>query len=597
MEDKSGQPEKHPKGRSIPVNIRSDSDPNKKTLADYVPPSLDDPQIDKVIDDIIMSEGNEVLAAEDTMRVTDKVKQKKSKNKLIKILKNKWLYIGLGVVIVALFCVPYSRYLILGTFIKNDYTITVIDSVTNSPVSDTSIKVGSQSYLTNASGQAVLKLNLGKHQINLDKQYYAKYSGSIFVGLSKNEHSTIKFIATGRQVLLTVLNKISGTPLSGVKISVLNTSATTNSEGQAQIVLPTKQSSYEASITANSFNSLTTPIQVTTNKTINVIRLIPSGNIYYLSNSTGTINVIKANLDGSNPTIELAGTGKETNSTILMPSPDWKYLVLEANRSGSQELYMINTSDGSVDEFDSAADNFTLIGWSGDSFIYDEIAPSLATSNVGREQIRSFTATNNQLNIIDENQVVGSGSSYGYQSFANFQLLPNLLLYTTSWNSVNSYDISSQNDTVRSVEPNGLNKKDYMTFGAANTGTMSIVRFQPQALYVSVLNSSNNQTSYYTFSNGALNGASLNQSTFSQAYPTFYLSPSGTESLWDAGSDIYIGNQTGQNQKRLIVPNGFSVYGWYDNIYVLLQKSNQLYIVPSSGSNNPILIGSYFSPS
>ena len=35
------------------------------TVADLAPPAIEDPSIDKVIDDIVMSESNEVLAAED----------------------------------------------------------------------------------------------------------------------------------------------------------------------------------------------------------------------------------------------------------------------------------------------------------------------------------------------------------------------------------------------------------------------------------------------------------------------------------------------------------------------------------------------------
>lgn len=604
MEDKSGYPEERSKARSIPVNIKHSPSSqqaslktNQKTLVDYVPPSMEDPKIDKIIDDIIMSEGSEVLAAEDSMKSSNTIKRPKKKNKLQKIIKNKWFYIIVALILAAMFIIPFSRYLILGSFIKNNYQLTLIDSLTDKPVSDVTINISGSNYQTNALGQANMRLNVGRHEYRLSKQYYAPLNGYIFVGFASHQASTIKLRATGRQVPITIINKLTGKPIAGAKIAVLKTDAITNNNGQAQIVLPTKKSSYVATISDNGYNSISLPIQVTTAANVNLVGLVPSGYIYYLSNTTGTINVIKANLDGSNPMIELAGTGLETNSTTLIPSPDWQYLVLEAVRSGNNPgLYVINTATGNIDEFESSADNFQLIGWSGDNFIYDETSLSDSSSMIGREQIKSYDALNNRLNIIDQNQVVGSAPSYAYQSFSNFQLLANLLVYSTTWTSVNGYSLSSQTDTIRGVNPDGLDKIDYTTFPAQSTQAINIVRNLPLSLYISM--TSNNQTSYYSFTNGAINPVNISQSTFSSNYPTYYLSPSGSETLWQNNQNqIFVGNQSGQNSKQLIFPNGYNLSGWYDNTYLLLQKNNQLFIAPASGSNKPTLIGNYFSPS
>jgi hypothetical protein len=586
-----------PKANALPTDTKP------KTVADYIPPLMDDPRVDKAIDDMIVSESNEVLAAEDSMYDSSNVVRPKKKKRqgLKKILRSKWLYIGLGVVIVGIFILPYSRYLILGQFIKNNCQITLTDSVTKLPVSGAEVVIDNDRLSTNASGQAMFKLPLGKHKYIIRKQFYAESSGYVFIGLVKSKLDNISLNATGRQVPITVINKLSGRRLEGVKISVLNTSAITNSVGQTNIVLPTKHSSYEATFKANSFDTATEPIEVTTSTKTNIISLIPAGSIYYLSNATGTINVIKANLDGSNPTIELAGTGNETAATtILMASPDWNYLVLEAKRSGSQpELYVINTSSGNLDEFDSAADNFTLIGWSNDQFIYDEVNPSSDPSTVGREEIKSYNALNGQLNVLDENQVVGSSPSYAYQSFGDFELLSNKVVYTTTWTSVNSYDLSSSNDTIRSVESNGEDKRDYSSFNASTTGQISFNRYQPSALYISVPNTSTNQTSYYSYTNGAVNPSNINVATFSAKSPTYYLSPSAEDSLWintqNGQQSIMIGNSSGQNGQKINIPAGYTPSGWYDNIYILLTEDGQLYIAPVSASKAPTLIGSYLA--
>jgi hypothetical protein len=301
---------------------------------------------------------------------------------------------------------------------------------------------------------------------------------------------------------------------------------------------------------------------------------------------------MRANLDGSNPATILAGTGNETASTTLMASPDNNYLVLEARRNGSQpELFVIDTNNESLTEFDSSSSNFDLIGWSGDMFIYDAANTSEPATTVGLEQLKSYNAQSGQLNVLDEDLVEGSSSSYAYQSFANYVLLPDQVVYTTSWTSAGSYDLTSSNDTLRSVEPNGLDKKDYQTFPAATTTAMNIARYQPNSLYLSVSDSSTNQTSYYTFTDSNLTSTTITPATFTSTNPTYYLSPSGNEYLWTANengsNETYTANSSDQDQKRISLPAAYSSYGWYNSQYILLTKDGSMYIAPVSGTNTP----------
>ena len=573
-------------------------------MAAVVDPNIDDQATDQAIDDIVKNESNELLAVQDA-GVSNEIKANKLKKKRFSaktILKNKWFYFALGLLLIILFALPYSRYYILGSFLKNHYQLSVIDSTTNTPVSGAVVRINTTSLTTNAAGQVTFDIGLGKHSYQISKQYYQTSSGSIFVGLSKPGTSRVSLKATGRQVPIVVLDKLSGKPIAGVQISVLNTNAKTNASGQASIVLPTSSSDYLATITDIGYNSVTTRIIVSTNPRANTINLVATGSIYFLSNSSSSINVIKANLDGSDPVVELAGTGSEqSNSTFLLPSPDWKYLVLEAQRSGSQpELYVINTATDQLNEFDSSADTFKLIGWSGDQFIYDQTNTADPTSTAGRQQLKSYNAATQQLNVLDQDQTQGDTTNFAYQSLQNYELLPTAIIYTTQWNVSGSFDLSSSSNTIRGVAPNGLNKKDYYSFPAANTGVVAVARYQPQSLYFSAVNTTSNQTSYYTYTNGAVTtNTGLTASSFAQAYPTYYLSPSAEQTLWSQTNNglisSYLGDQNGQNQKVISLPAGYSSYGWFDNVYILLSKAGQLYISPATGSSSPILIGSYFT--
>ncbi len=574
-------------------------DLSNQKVADYIPPIADDPKINKAIDDIVVSESNEILAVEDMFN-SSRERTKKKRRSISKIFKNKWFYIVLAIIIFAIFIIPYSRYSILGLVIKEKYPITIIDSVTNQPVSQAEVKIDGQLASTDASGQVTMNLPVGKYKYQIIKKYYRPSIGYIFVGLLKNPMKKIELRATGRPVSITVINKLNGSKLSNVHISVTNTSAITNSNGQADIVLPTQRKPYQATFNDNGFNTLTTLIDANSSAKNYIIQMVPSGHIYYLNDANGTINVIKSNLDGSNPSVELAGTGLESASTsILKPSPDWKYLVLEAQRSGSQpELYLINTSTNKVKEFDSSLDSFSLIGWNGDQFIYDRIATSDSTTTAGREQLVAYNAVNGQQTILAQNQTVGTSPNYAYQSFSSFEIMSGNLVYSSSWNQVGSYNLSSQVDNISGINLSTLNGTVYGTFNAATTGIIEAVKNRPNNLYLTVSNTSTNQNSYYQFNGSSLSAANAENTVF----PKYYLSPSGNQSLWSIDNSngqlvVYIADQSGQNSKELPLLTGYNAHGWYNDTYILIDKNNQLYIAPSSISKSPTLIGQYLPSS
>ena len=569
------------------------TEPPKKPQAKTQP---EDQETSKAIDDIVMTESNEVLAFEDTKdEQTPAVKRKLKKGfSFKKLLRSKWLYISLPIIVlIIIFSIPYTRYKLLGLVLKNDYQFSLIDSTTNSPIGGAVIQINGQSLTTGASGNATIDLKLGKYKYSISKALYKTATGVVLVGLRKTSHPPIKLVATGRQISIELTNKLTGLPVAGADISILSTSSVTNSKGVTSLVLPTKSEAYLANISANGYDTQTTSVILT--KKVSSFYMIPSGNLFFLVNDGGTINVEKTNLDGSDPQDLLPGTGNESAATTsLLPSPDWKYLLLEANRGGSQpELYIINTSTGDITEFDSSPDQFNLIGWSNDDFIYDEIDSGQPTSTVGREQLKSYNALSSKLNILDQNQVDSAAGGYAYQSFSNFNLIAGEIVYITNWATSGTYDTSTLTTTIRGVQADGSNKNDFQTFSTPNTGAISVVKNSPTSIYFSVVNTQSSQTQYYQYSGSNVNqDTGLSPANFSQPYPTYLLSPSGSESLWTQNG-TFEGDQNGLNQKQITTANGFSAYSWFDNVYILIAKSSQLYIAPVSGSYQPTLVSSF----
>ncbi|PIZ63285.1 hypothetical protein COY17_01010, partial [Candidatus Saccharibacteria bacterium CG_4_10_14_0_2_um_filter_52_9] len=341
---KSDLPDSNPQGTAPELPEELNDDPQQP--AD----KLVDPETDKAVDDIVAKEGDTVLAVEDAKRARKSAVAGSGggwKDKLKSLIKNRRFQAGVAIVLLIIFALPVTRYTVLGLFIKEPVTISVLDSKTNTPVSGASVTVGGADGKTNGSGQVTIKARPGKTRVAIAKQYYKDGSKPLFVGL-KSAKTTILLDATGRLVPVTVVNKITGLPLANVQIKVLNSTAKTDSKGQATIALPTTANTQAAKLSLSGYNSTDATITVI-DKTVkaNTLQLTPAGQIYFLSNLSGNLDVVKSNLDGSGRKTVLVGTGhEEASTTSLLASRDWHYLVLKSRRDGNQaSLYLIDTSN------------------------------------------------------------------------------------------------------------------------------------------------------------------------------------------------------------------------------------------------------------
>ena len=581
--------------------------PDKTPTAEPVK-NLEELETDKAVDDIVAKEGDMVLAVADAQTARKKKAAGPSnswKDKLRRLVRNKWTWVSVVVLLVIVFGLPFTRYKVLGLVLKKSITITVIDSKTATPVSNAQLELAGNSVKTDANGTAHLKASVGQQNLVIKKQYYRDLTSSYFVGF-KTEPSRVKLTATGRLVPITVLNKVTGKPMTGVQVRVLNTTAKTNTKGQAIIALPTKTSTNPGKLSLSGYNSADVTVQVT-DKVVkaNSFEITPAGHIYFLSNRSGKLDVVKANLDGSDRKTILEGTGREEpNTTSLLASRDWRYLVLKSRREGTQAaLYLIDTSNDKVTQFDNGDADFSLVGWYDHAFIYSLTRNNLAYWQAGRQALKSYDAENLQLNLLDQTQAEGAAGSYAYQSFLNLYILKGAIAYNTQWYTYAS-DSGGKTDTIRAVQPGGQNKKDYQSFPTSSTGSIQAALYEPQSVYFSVYDNSLNKNTYYEFEDQAIKTVSLDQSAFNQTYPTFLLSPSGKQTFWtelrDGKNSLFVGDPNAQGKKQIAGLVDYSPYGWYGDGYTLVSKnSSELYIIAPGGSapgRQPLKITDYYKP-
>ena len=586
------------------------------TPIDESNPKIENKETDKAVEDIVAKEGDALLAAQDAAVKKANTPARKEttgfKAKLKRILKSKTTWAIIAALLIVLFAIPQTRYAILGLVIKKQVSIEVLDSKTNTPVSNALIVIDGDKIKTNPEGKVSISLGVGPKTLSVTKQYYQTSSSSIFIGLKGEANQNVKLAATGRQVPITITNSITGSPVANAEIQVLKTSAKTDKKGKATIVLPTVSDAAQATIKAKGYNDTKVAVQIT-NEAVrqNDFRITPTGKVYFLSNQSGHIDVVKSNLDGTDRKVVLAGTGKEeARNTSLLASRDWRYVMLKSKRdSGQPALYLIDTTGDKVDQVDSTNGDVEPIGWYGHYFMYSLVNNAVSQSKSGKQVVKSYDADKNQLSQIDQTQAEGNASTYGYQVFDNFHILNNLLSYTVQWNTYdatgNGFSLNGKNDAIRGVQPNGQNKKDYQTFAAAGVSYIQSAQFGPQNVYYSVYNGDNGSTAYYQFDSQSASAVkNIDQGDMNKTYPTYLISPNGSQTLSsdvrDGKYTLFIGDSNGKNPKQISSNGDYAPYGWYgDNMILVSKGNNQLYVMPVDGlpaTKQPLKVTNYYRP-
>ncbi|HSW81238.1 MAG TPA: carboxypeptidase-like regulatory domain-containing protein [Candidatus Saccharimonas sp.] len=509
---------------------------------------------------------------------------------------------GVIVLVAVLLAVPVTRYGMLGPFIHKDLAVMVVDSKTGKPVSDATVSVTGATAHTDNNGKATLpKLSVGTYTLSVTKKYYKDASLPALVPILHDPSvGTLKLEATGRQVPITVVNKITGVALAKATIVAGDATAITDNKGQTTLVLPANDATVAASIKADNYNTSSVNVTVTEQQDPkNTFTLTPVGKVYFLSKRTGIINVMKSDLDGGNQQIVVQGTGKEDDKgTVLLASRDWKYLLLQARRDNNQGLYVINTTNDQFTQIDTGNVAFTSIGWHNHVFAYQVEHEDIPYGQPKRYALKSYDAEANKLVTLAETNTQGGGpENFAYTYFDDEK---GALVYVS--NMQNSGGVQG---AIVSVQLDGSNKKTLYSL-SANSFVSFAISYAPNEFYYSVVSySSSDPAKVYEYGDGAVkaNTSVTPDQVSQQFYPTFLQSPSGSQTFWyeprDGKNTLFIGDKDGKNGKQIATASDFAPYGWYSDDYLLVSKNgSELYIVPAKNADlsKAIKLSDYHKP-
>ena len=514
------------------------------------------------------------------------------------------LMAGAGALLLAVVTLVFTdaKYLAMNLVTRADVTVTVVDGSTRQPVPEAAVTIGSSWAETNGEGSARLSGSpYGNVDVKVSKFAYGDTTQRAKITAS-GQSIEVALTPTGTPVSFKVINTITGEPLKGVKASFGSSDALSNEQGLVTLSIPPQQTK-EVEVKLSRDGMTTRRMQVPLKAgSVNDVNLTPGGKIYFLSKRTGKIDVMKSNLDGSDPSVVLAGTGKEDNfQTVLLASRDWKYLALKSKRDGAEKLYLIDTYNDSLSIIDEGKASFYPAGWNGHSFIFRVYRSDVQAWQAKGSALKSFNAETKQMATLDETR--GEGSSnlwWRHQLFGLPYIVKDGIVYTKEWSGTMSRD-DVQNEIIF-VGVNGGQKKTLHSFKWSESNGLNTRLYAVDEIYF--LNYKNAATEYFEYEDGTIKEAKLSDDEFNGTfYATPLLSPSGNATLWyeprDGKNTLLVGDAEGKNGKEIVSLGEYVAYGWYSDSYILVSKSDsELYIMPKSGpgKNGPLKITDYHKP-
>ncbi|HEV7455014.1 MAG TPA: hypothetical protein VGO07_07180 [Candidatus Saccharimonadales bacterium] len=500
------------------------------------------------------------------------------------------------VVLAVIAAVPFTRYFFAGMVVRKDFTVTIVDSQTNKPVTSASVTLAGKKAVTDSQGKAKLHVNVGSAQLTLSKKYYKDKSASVLVAFTQKQPYTVEFEATGRPVQIVVVNKVSNKPAANVTISAENTQAITDSKGEATLVVPADKATVKATLSGPGYNKADATLKVTASiDPANKFTITPAGKLYFLSNASGTLDVVKSDLDGQNRQLVLPGTGKEDKvSTVLLASRDWKYVALLSKRDGGDnaKLFLIETATDKLTTMDEGDATFSPYGWSGSHFVYGVERTKVNLWQPKRQALKSYDASTGAIASIDQTTADGDSQfNYRTERIDNVFILDKEVVYTKTWQYNGPFAPDGRQATFNSSQADGSQHKVvkgyplstlYYLYVSVNPGDFNEIYIR--------YTQSDSTPKYDSYQGGKLTASDLTDEQFNNNdYHTFIVSPSGNKTFWtefrDGKNVFFVGDGSGKNGKQLPgSSDDYAAYGWYSDDYLLVtKKSSEMYIMPVDG--------------
>ncbi len=451
--------EKAPEPTTAPVleaPVAKDPEVSKPVEAAASTPEPDlsetplDSEIDKAVDEIAASEGDELLKAEDeaVARAFEPKAPRTFGQKIKDFFKNWWVNprarkatIGvLAVALLTLSIVPNTRYLILNSVgVRSSASVKVLDDSTQQPLKNVKVTLSGQSGETNDEGYVRLnKIRLGKNELKVERRAFATATKPVTIGWGSNPLGDQKLTPTGLQYSFKTTDFLSGKAIEKAEAVSGYASAFSNENGEILLTLDTiTDQAVKVEIKAAGYRTENLTID-DDEKTIEV-KMAASMKHAFVSKRSGKFDIYKIDADGKNEEKVLAGTGAERDDIVLAPHPSRNITALVSTRENmrNSDDYLLSTLaiiDLETNEKTDIAqsEQFQVIGWVNNRLVYVQITAGASASNPDRQKLMSYdvesgldkelASTNYFNDVLIAQEKIYYAPSGAFQDSANVKL-------------------------------------------------------------------------------------------------------------------------------------------------------------------------------
>lgn len=412
------------------------SEPAEDTkLADAAAPNevdeiVESTATDAAVDDIVHGESDAVLALDDAAREARQPVPKKPHWWQRKWLR--WLLFLLvigGLTVLAVF--PGYRYKALNAVgVRSSVTLTVIDSVTQLPLKNVTVTLGSQKVASNAKGYVDFKhVKLGQQTLSVRHLAYTPVTENITVGWGSNPQGDLALSASGVQYIIQVEDYVSGQPVTIAEADSGQSAAVADKKGIVSLELEAGSStSAQVTVSADGYRSATFTLSDTSSGQPMQIKLVPNVRSVAVVKDNDIYNLVSMDLDGKNAKTILAGTGLETGDIGLATDSAYKEAALVSTRDQQKDsdgnllnaLTMVNLDTGVAQTIDHAA-KIELVDWIGTKLVYQESVAGANATDSQRYRLISYdyaSSSRVQLAIANQFDTVVTAHGIVYYSVA-----------------------------------------------------------------------------------------------------------------------------------------------------------------------------------
>lgn len=382
------------------------TEPEAEPEEEELPEAEPDEETNKVVDEIIAEESDQVLEAEDREREIAEV-PKRPKTGLgtrlrrffgNRIVRGIILLLLLGGILAA-GVVPTSRYYVLNTAgVRSSTSLLVMDESTQQPLKNVKVTVDGQSGVTGDDGRVSIGgLRMGEQQIKFERHAFAELTKTHIFGWGSNPLGDFKLTPTGTQYSFMITDYVSGKPIAKVEASSADASAFSDEKGAIKLATDRKDDSdFEVEIKAEGYRSekLTIKAGDTAEKSVN---LVLSRKHVFVSKRSGKYDVYKVDIDGKNEERILAGTGTERDDIVVVPHPTAEVVAVVSSRDNKRNKDGFLLSTLTVIDLKSNAtksvtvsERLHVVDWIGSRLVYVQVAEGESTSSPKRHRLMSY---------------------------------------------------------------------------------------------------------------------------------------------------------------------------------------------------------------